>query len=171
MKLAGWAVPARCVLVLVWLLLWRLSQADHPIVTISRQHKGDMFAAEGKSPSYLLKIHISFRTFHWYLIVYVFHSVSFNCIQIYKYAFFSSFHPFAYLLFTTSYVCSSIIILLWRAWLKTKLWKLKVVRRNNKTRKCSPLFWGGGGGEGRGEMEGANMWVKLLSRKNKVLVL
>jgi len=61
MKLAGWAVPARCVLVLVWLLLWRLSKADHPIVTISRQHKGDMFAAEGKSPSYLLKIHITVR--------------------------------------------------------------------------------------------------------------
>jgi hypothetical protein len=27
--------------------MWRLSQADHPIVTISRQHKGDMFTAEG----------------------------------------------------------------------------------------------------------------------------
>ncbi|KDR11419.1 hypothetical protein L798_13423 [Zootermopsis nevadensis] len=51
MRPAGCAVPMRGVLILQWLLLWRLSQADHPIVTISRQYKGDMFTAEGLSCS------------------------------------------------------------------------------------------------------------------------
>jgi len=110
MKLAGWAVPARCVLVLVWLLLWRLSQADHPIVTISRQHKGDMFAAEGKSHSYLLKIHITFRNFYRYLLLfYVFFLFPSIVSTFTKIPIFSSFHPFAYLLFITSYICSSTI--------------------------------------------------------------
>lgn len=98
MKLPGWAVPARCVLVLVWLLLWRLSQADHPIVTISRQHKGDMFAAEGMGPSYLLKIHTSLRTtsfgiYFLFMISFIFPPIISTFINLFI---LSSFHPFVY---------------------------------------------------------------------------